>query len=352
MKSKTPMRISLGLEESLLPGSLSVNRICVEPLQSGASCSMEVFFISVREIFEKHGSSSEYVILIPMTRLQDQSEHFRSEVESEALKAGVDDLVFENPHAALEREARACLDPDGVEARSPAMIIQVAVTREGEVIIAGNSSADAEIPGGFLFKSRPGFSANDNANDSAIEAVLSEAVLFIERALSDQDFTQVILAAETTGISRSVMNQLHRMLKHLNVEIHAFKNEDRLKGALIEIEKRNRPREADQHLRDAEAKSQAGDYRGAYVALQAAIEAHPCDLVLNREADFFQHLRAAASMESGTQIKRFLASIESDPTRLVDIWQDIAAVESRSGSRAAATAQLIANFIQGGNAHV
>lgn len=350
MKSKPPIRISLGCEESLAPGpSLIVNRICtVESQQSVSTRSVREIFSSVREIFEKH-VASEYVIVIPMTRLQDQSEHFQTEVESEAMKAGIENLVFENPHVALEREARACLDPTGVEARSPAIIVQVAVTREGEVIIAGNSSADAEIPGGFLFKSRPGLSANDNANDSAIdsaiEVVLSEAFLFIERALSDQGFTQVILAAEATGISRSVMNQLHRMLKHLNVEIHDFKTEDRLKGA--RIEKRNRPREADQHLREAEAACQAGDYRGAYVALQAAIEAHPCQVVWDREKAFRKRLRAEASIENGTQIKRFLASIESDPTRLVDIWQDIAAVESRSGSRAAGTAQLIANFIQG-----
>lgn len=345
MKPKTP-RISLGFSESLLPGSLSVNRICVEPLQSGASCSMEVFFISVREIFEKHGASSEYVIVIPMTRLQDQSEHFRTEVESEAMKAGVKNLVFENPHAALEREARACLDPTGVEARSPA-VVQVAVTRENEIVIGGNLSADAQIAdGNFIFKSRPVSSADDNDNDSAIEVVLSEAFLFIERALSDQQgLTQVLLAAEATGISRSVMNQLHRMLKHLNVEIHECKIEDSLKGALIE--KPNRPREADQHLREAEVACQAGDHRGAYVALQAAIEAYPCQVVFDQEKAFRKWLRAEASIESGTKIKRFLASIESDQTRLVELWQDIAAVESRSGSRAAENAQIIADFLQG-----
>ena len=345
MKPKTP-RMSLGFSESLLPGSLSVNRICVAPLQSGASCSMEVFFISVREIFEKHGASPEYVIVIPMTRLQDQSEHFRTEVESAAMEAGVKNLVFENPHVALERHARACLDPTGVEARSPA-VVQVAVTRENEIVIGGNLSADVQIADGyFIFKSRPLSAADTNDNDSAREALLSEAFLFLERALNDgQGFTQVLLAAEATGISRSVINQLHRMLKHLNVEIHKCQIEDSLKGALIE--KPKRPREADQHLREAEAACQAGDYRGAYVALQSAIEAYPCQVVCDREKAFRKRLRAAAAIESGTKIKRFEASIESDQTRLVELWQDIAAVESQSGSRAAETAQIIAEFLQG-----
>lgn len=338
MKPKT--RMSLGFSESFVPGQLSVNLI----YESGANAnsSMEVSF-SVREIFEKHGASHEYVIVIPMTRLQYQSEHFRTDIEAEAMNAGVS-LVFENPHLALEREARNCLDPDP---HSHTIIVQVDVTREGEIIIAGtgNSSMDAEIPdNSFLFKSHPVSFDNDNDdNESAIEAVLSEAVLFIERSLID-DFTQILLTAETTGISQSVRDQFHQMLKHLNVEIHDFNIEDRLKGALIE--KHNKAREADQHLRQFEAETYAGNYPAAYGAIQAAIDAHPCQIVLEREKEFQKNLSEAADSENGTGIKRFAASIEKNHTRLVQLWQTIARVESEAGLRSAEGAQFIANLIQ------
>ena len=337
MASKTPIRISIAFEESSVPRALPVNRMCI-----GNSTEQRLNSVSnpsLRDVFTEHGPSSRYVMLYPMTRLY-QAETFRAAIESEAVDAGLQqEIVFENPHAALTREWSSSLAA-GVEAR-PAAVVVVAVTRENELFV---SACDKNVwEGAFMFKSRPMSSADDTA--AAIETVVSEAFEFIKRAVSDPGAT-VLLASEARGVSRRVVTKLYRLLRHIDktLEITLFHLEAALKGALRP--KPNPSRIADAHLREAEAALEQCDYRVASLAIEAARRAYPCDAVRALELDFRKKLSAAAAEEKGTRLRRFEASIERHPDRLVQLWRDIA-MKSPSGSHAAKDAQRIAKFFQG-----
>ena len=337
-------RISIAFEESIASGLLRVNRMCVS---NGTSRRMNaVPMASVTSVFRENGTAPEYMVILPLTRLC-QAETFRATIQSKALKTGIKYLSFKDPHESLAQEGFESFGSEGFESPAPAVVVQVAVTREAELFIAGEVySCDRNVEDtSFIFRScRVSSDAEDTvARDTGVSAAFE----FIRRHLGDSESrnVKVLLAADRVEVSRRVVKKLHQLLGSFEgMEISILRRADALKGALQP--QPNRSRTADQHLRAAESALQRGDYPAAYCAVEAARLARPCEAVLSVESDFRARLQAAAATETGTRLTRFEASIEADPKRVAQLWQAIAVKASR-GSHAKKDAQRIAKFLQG-----
>lgn len=322
-------RISMGFEESVFAKPLRVNRMCFNT--NGSGPCLVVPMKSVTSVFAENGTAPKYVVITPMTRI-DEAETFRSTIEIVAKAMGIQHLEFKDPHECLAQFVK-----------SSVIVVQVGVTQEKQIIIAGKFiSYDRKIEdNAFTFRSRP--LVCDDAEDTGV----SEAFEFIRRV--EDPNVKVILAAAANGASRSVVNKLHQLLESVieNLEIRSIFHleEVLLKGALRTKPNRS-SRTADQYLRAAAAALQHNNFPEAYAALTKAKLEFPCEIVFARETDFKNRLRQAATKESGTTLKRFEASIETDPDRLVQLWQEIAA-NSLPNSRAQKDALSIANLLKG-----